>query len=458
MSDTTFESIYSYIEEATGIRVNPSHKVYLDNWIQSNLDQFKYTEEQYLALVQRDEMERSALIDEAAINETYFFREEIHFSYLEDMVFPLYAGGSMHIWSAASSTGEEALSLYALGKKCGVTVQVTASDIDRNALAVLRKGEYGNHSFRRNENHYMHLLQELGAFTDGEEKKLIVSDEIKSHITAVTYNLITDTVLPVADESVDVIFLRNVFIYFSSQNQLQVLQKVSRALKPGGLLFLSINEIASIECPDSLPLMKDHFQSVYFMRKVDPAQKRSLAATRRRSMEQSTAVRIQPDNQVAELEELPAGIVAAKKRLETISDSSTVQSVEELWVDVQQHIKDRQFQEARTAVTAFRFKATQLEFRHYYLGMIALSENSLQDAHDSFFRSAVANPRFWPAQFQLGMTCQRMQNAKGAEDALQRCVNLLKNPELFESTQYAFLLENFSPAYFLNLCNSLLRK
>lgn len=458
MANEEYQCLYEYIEETTGIRVNPSHKLYLDNWIESNLKQFKYTVAQYLDLVRRDEQEAASLIDEAAINETYFFREELQFSYLQDMVFPKHAGQPMHIWSAASSTGEEALSLYILGKNMGVQVEVTASDIDRKALATLRKGVYGNHSFRRNENHFAPLLNDLGDYTDGPEKALKVSEETLSHISVHTYNLVTDPILPVPEESVDVIFLRNVFIYFSAQNQLKVLQKVSKALKPGGILFLSINEIAAVDCPDTLPLVKEHFQTVYYMRKVTPEEKQQAAVTRRQRMglADNPKFKSQPAAELLPVQPVEPPVVTAPKPEPAVPEEP-LPSIEELWNQVHLLIERREFADALYHVTTYHFKPTQLEYQNYFLGMIAVNDGRTSHAADYFFRSSVANPRFWPAYFQRGLACQKLQNMKGAAESFQKCKSLLETPALADSKVYDFLTEGFNTAYFLNLCDSLLR-
>jgi len=472
MAHDEYHCLYQFIEDTTGIRVNPSHKMYLDNWIESNLNQFKYSVEQYLDLVQRDESEAAALVDEAAINETYFFREELQFSYLQDMVFPKQSGKTMHIWSAASSTGEEALSLYILAKNCGVQAEVTASDIDRKALASLRQGEYGNHSFRRNENHFMSLLQDLGTYTDGPEKSLKVSEQVLSHVHAHSYNLITDSTLPVPEESVDVIFLRNVFIYFSAQNQLKVLQKISKALKPGGLLFLSINEIAAVECPDSLPLVKEHFQTVYYMRKVTPEEKAQATAARRRPVPQpvnpSLAFQKAAELLPVSTSEVPAVKATSARSLSAASATSVSSvasvtsaapqvSVEELWNQVHQLIERREFADALYLVNTYHFKPTQLEYQNYYLGMIAIHDGRSFQAGEYFFRATAANPKFWPALFQRGMVCQKLQNMKGASESFQKCKSLLESSTSADNKKYEFLTEGFNSAYFLNLCESLLR-
>ncbi len=451
MENEEYQVLYRFIENKTGIRVNPSHKIYLDSWIESNLNQFKYSVAQYLALVERDESECSALIDEAAINETYFFREELHFSYLQDMIFPKLQGCPVTIWSAASSTGEEALSLYALADDCGVNATIIASDIDQNALSILRKGEYHGHSFRRNENHYLHLLEKLGTYTDVDEKSLFVSPEVLSHIQVCTHNLISDDALPVKDESVDIIFLRNVFIYFSSQNQLKVLQKLSSALKPGGLLFLSINEIAAIECPDTLPLVKEHFQTVYYLRKVTAEEKenarRIVRAERKRN--EDVLPHISPIQKcIPEIP--PVQIPSAEKNI------SEPPSIQELWVYITQLIQKNQYGQALNEVRSYHFKANQLEFQYYYLGMIAFQSGQLEEASEDFARATAANPKFWPAFFQRGLVCQKLQNDRAEEESFRHCRELLRLPEIASSTAYGFLTEDFNPAYFVNLCDSFL--
>lgn len=210
-------------------------------------------------------------VNESTVNETYFFREEAQFDFLRDRIFPSWRlqnpGKSIRIWSAACSTGEEIYSLALLARYCHLTPVLTASDIDTNVLNVCSGGVYSKAKVdRRVDGLSYHSLIE--PYFKGEE--VIFPKEIKDLISVKALNLKELAQSPFVPVEQDVIFLRNVFIYFSSEMKRAVLKAIAdKCLKKNGLLFVSINEVASIS-GDIVPknLIKENVGMVFYLRKI----------------------------------------------------------------------------------------------------------------------------------------------------------------------------------------------
>lgn len=267
------QQIFAFIERLCGLSINEAHKNYMRSYIKKRLEELDMDLQKFCAFVQTNDAECANLINEAAINETYFFREEQQFDFLKNVYLPNFQGEQITIWSAACSTGEEPISLYAMAKACGKEPLVYATDIDTEALSVLAKGKYYNHSFRNDGKKYHEYLNEIGMRTQSNYELFV---EAKVKIRRGSFNLVTGGAAPVAKESVNLLFLRNVFIYFSPELRRQVIRQMAEYLVPGGYLFLSVNDIAGTSCDADVPLVKEHHGSIYYFKKVDMATKAGM--------------------------------------------------------------------------------------------------------------------------------------------------------------------------------------
>jgi chemotaxis protein methyltransferase CheR len=185
------------------------------------------------------------LINRITTNKTSFFREPHHFAFLRSHVLAnTVAGGRrLHIWSAASSSGEEPYSIAitareALGAVGARSVQILASDIDTEMLAQADSGTYeldslSEFSLPRLRAHFM---RGFGRFRG----MAMVRPELRRLVEFERINLI-DAVWP-ASGSFDVIFCRNVIIYFDQPTQRQIVERMAAALKPGGYFFSGHSE------------------------------------------------------------------------------------------------------------------------------------------------------------------------------------------------------------------------
>jgi chemotaxis protein methyltransferase CheR len=172
------------------------------------------------------------MINEITTNKTDFFREDVHFKFLADNVVGTI--NPLKIWSAGCSTGEEPYSLSTFLKNKGTDCKIYANDLSMQAL---EKAEEGIYSAERAQQIPPHILNIYFKRIGNQYK---VKDIVKKDIKFSYINLMDDAYdLPY---NFDVIFFRNVSIYFNIENQNKVLQKMARHLKPKGYLILGLSE------------------------------------------------------------------------------------------------------------------------------------------------------------------------------------------------------------------------
>ncbi len=192
----------------------------------------------------RDRDLRTEVIDAMTTNETFWFRDVSHFRILENRVLPgsERGGRPLRVWSAACSSGQEPYSISMTAQdwlrrnpgNCPGGVEIVATDISTRVLAEARKGEYCGMSVSRglDEEQRRHYFIPRGDCLE-------VRPEIRRRITFREMNLAGSYVLL---GRFDVIFCRNVLIYFSAALKGNILDRMAQALHPGGYLFLGSTE------------------------------------------------------------------------------------------------------------------------------------------------------------------------------------------------------------------------
>ncbi len=121
MGEQDFEQLLQFIEDDTGIRLPEANYRQVKHFVVERLNILHLDLETYLARLTQQKREHAQFLDAVTINETYFFREEKHFKIIESLIFPQYRATlqtHLPLWSAACSTGEEAVSLAALAETC----------------------------------------------------------------------------------------------------------------------------------------------------------------------------------------------------------------------------------------------------------------------------------------------------------------------------------------------------
>lgn len=184
--------------------------------------------------------ELAELVDLLTTHETFFFREADHFKILRDGPLANWQPGKpFRAWCAACSTGEEVYGLaMTLSETLGMAPwEILGSDISQNAVESARQGHYRQRRLDSMPRAYYskYLLRGVGR----QEGTILVSRELRARTRFEVINL--NMALPGIGRF-DVVFLRNVLIYFAAEVQSDVIRRVVGTLKPGGLLFIGGSE------------------------------------------------------------------------------------------------------------------------------------------------------------------------------------------------------------------------
>ncbi len=172
----------------------------------------------------------SRLAEAVPVGETYFFREPEHFRYLEEKLFSSRPPGPLKVWSAGCATGEETYSIAACLLGCGYgAAEILGTDLSQGHLEIARKGNYHSWSLRDSGELYP-------AFGKTGGPLLEVRPELREGVRFLKHNLLEP--LPEGEGPFDLIFCRNVLVYFTPEAARQVLSHMTQVLAPTGLLFL----------------------------------------------------------------------------------------------------------------------------------------------------------------------------------------------------------------------------
>lgn len=245
LSDDELRRIVRLVYERSGITLHAGKKALIVARLQKRLRAGGYsTFSEYLKGVDTDASgaELGALLDAIATNHTSFFREEQHFRVLESRVLPPLTGRSepVRVWSAACSTGEEPTTIAVTMFEAGTDrsrVRLLASDLSTKALTTARAGVY---RMDRVSGIPIDLLRKY--FERGMQAQEGLARVAPAVRRAIEYRQLN--LLEIADlgERFDVIFCRNVMIYFDRDVQQRVVSMLERHLAPGGYLFISHSE------------------------------------------------------------------------------------------------------------------------------------------------------------------------------------------------------------------------
>lgn len=236
----------SIVKEHTGITMEERKKELLSARINRRLRVLGMNDfDNYMDHIKDSESERQEFVNLVTTNETHFFRTPVVWNYFENEYLPWRMAqsdqGPLRVWSAASSTGQEAYTISMLceeakGRHLSFKFNVQASDIATDVLAKAQSGQFSGKTIEELKksrpdffNRYFQPLDEGYQFFS----RFGLKPEFFQH------NLHHS---PPREGFYDVIFLRNVLIYFSTSDQELVLRNMYQALKPGGILVLGESE------------------------------------------------------------------------------------------------------------------------------------------------------------------------------------------------------------------------
>lgn len=235
LSDTEFAKFQHFIFDAAGITLSSAKKVLVTGRLSKRLAHHRLeTFSEYFRLLSSGQQpqEVQMAVDLLTTNETYFFREPKHFEFLRQQALAARKRPQMfRVWSAASSSGEEAYSIAMVLTDCleSTPWEVLGTDINTKVLQGAARALYTMERARHIPANYLQRFCLKGQ--DEHEGSLLVTRQLRSRVHFRQVNL--NTTLPDLGPF-DIIFLRNVMIYFNNETKRQVVARVISQLKPGG--------------------------------------------------------------------------------------------------------------------------------------------------------------------------------------------------------------------------------
>ncbi|RTZ16208.1 chemotaxis protein CheR [Vibrio aquaticus] len=259
ISDQEYRDFSRFLESQCGIVLGDSKQYLVRSRLSPLVTKFKLASLSDLlrdVVSGRNRELRVAAVDAMTTNETLWFRDTYPFEVLANKLLPEAAANKrpIKIWSAASSSGQEPYSmamtvLEQQQRKPGMlpSVSITATDISSSMLDMCRAGVYDNLALGRG----LSPERRRNFFEDAGDGRMKVKDNVKRLVNFRPQNLMDSYALL---GKFDIIFCRNVLIYFSPDMKSQVLNQMANSLNPGGYLLLGASE--------SLTGLTDRFEMV----------------------------------------------------------------------------------------------------------------------------------------------------------------------------------------------------
>ena len=247
MTDADFEFLRGFLKARSGLSLSAEKRYLVDSRLSPVCRRFKLASLSDLVTrlrTNRDGEAERAVVEAMTTNETFFFRDRAPFDLFRDALLPRYLAGRasarrLRIWCAASSTGQEPYSLAmvldeAKAKLGGWKVEIVATDICTEVLEKARAGLYSQFEVQRG----LPVQMLLKHFTQvGDQWQ--ISPAIRAMVDYRPLNLIKDFG---SLGSFDIIYCRNVLIYFDAAMKTDVLRRLSNALAPDGVMLLGAAE------------------------------------------------------------------------------------------------------------------------------------------------------------------------------------------------------------------------
>ncbi len=242
LTDKEFGTLVKFIQTNYGIDLSKK-RLLIEARMFSVLTEKKLSSfSEYFELLRRDGGELNTLLNKLTTNHTYFMREPRHFEFLKEVILPreekTNRERNLRIWSAGCSTGEEAYTAVMLMKDYfrgnpGWDTRILATDISTKVLANAQQGVYTAESLHglSPEWERLYFRKSGDVYT--------LADEIKREVIFRQLNLMDDFHF---QHPFDLIFCRNVMIYFNQDAKDRLVKKFSDLLKPGGYLFIGHSE------------------------------------------------------------------------------------------------------------------------------------------------------------------------------------------------------------------------
>lgn len=245
LTEAQFRKISRLVYQLCGIHLKDGKQALVKARLMKRLRALKFSDfESYFRYIESDsgKQEIGFLIDVMTTNKTSFFREPEHFNYLQENILPTLTGQRVRFWTAACSSGEEAFSLGMMLREkmpdvAFRDVKILATDISTRMLEKAHRATYTSEELRDVspqliEKYFTKLQPSL-------PHQYRIKDTVRSMVRVARLNLMDAWPMK---GPFDVIFCRNVMIYFDKPTQQKLINRFWSFLKPGGYLFVGHSE------------------------------------------------------------------------------------------------------------------------------------------------------------------------------------------------------------------------
>ncbi|MDO8907046.1 MAG: protein-glutamate O-methyltransferase CheR [Pseudohongiella sp.] len=261
LNDAQLKYFQTLVAEETGMRLAAGKRNLVVSRLSKRLRELELDNfSAYISLVSSAAglVEKQTVIDLLTTNETYFFREQPHFDFLKKLAIQREnKGGPLRVWSAACSSGQEAFSIAMVLHDCLGTRpwEIVGSDISLNIVNKAKAGVYPLAEKEKIPPEYLKSYCLRG--TGKQEGKLQVCKELRDRVSFRHESLLD---VRARQPAYDIIFLRNVLIYFDAIKKQELVRQVITSLRSGGYLLVGHSESLSGDNPDLRTLAPSIYQ------------------------------------------------------------------------------------------------------------------------------------------------------------------------------------------------------
>lgn len=246
LDSSSLKKLLEMVHKFTGISMEMHKKTLLQGRLRPRMRHLGFSSyNQYVEYLTNHQSEIQEFINSVTTNETTFFRTQRVWEYFTEEFLPHWTkqnpNQTIKIWSGAASTGEEVYTIAICceeyrAKNPGFNYQITGTDISSDVLALASAGEYSGRTAELFKGTHRALFDKYLKVSNGVYR---VDSELRSRVKFALHNLFH---VPADGPTYDIVFLRNVLIYFKENDQKTVLSNVSKGLVDQGVLIIGESE------------------------------------------------------------------------------------------------------------------------------------------------------------------------------------------------------------------------
>ncbi|TQV72298.1 protein-glutamate O-methyltransferase CheR [Aliikangiella marina] len=243
ISQASYLKARKWLKDKTGVELGDNRQMLVQSRLNRRLRELNIGKIDdyfsYLESLKKNHPEWAHFIDLLTTHETYFFREGQHFDFIKQIIFPQFRGKKLDILSAACSTGEETFSIAMecmeyFGSKANWTI--IGTDIAEGTIETARRALYSQRRAKNVPQNYLQKYMLKGK--DDAEGLCMIKKDLREHVKFSVDNILSSKL----KDSFDIIFCRNVLIYFDEETKKTLINNLFQQLNPGGHLFVSQTE------------------------------------------------------------------------------------------------------------------------------------------------------------------------------------------------------------------------